>query len=160
MPRPNQSSPEHLERLELLVWAGYYALRRLLPDEVATLLCSAGCRSVEEVYRWRDRVTEQLLALAEPRPGPEMGDSPDTERAYCPACGGSVTSPYQEGFRLPNGLLNHLRGEHNLRECSVVKFFRLREIDLVNDPEYVKLIDRQRPALSEPKSTARIPKKG
>jgi len=51
---------------------------------------------------------------------PEKG-SYFSDRAYCPLCGDGSTSPYSNGFTVPEGLRRHLLGWGNMYQCSVMK---------------------------------------
>ena len=91
----------------------------VLPEPIVDLLSGSTATTVDEVSAWGEHVAETLLAMANAKPGPEMGDRPDVERAYCPACGGGTSAAYQRGFQVPEGLLLHLRGERGAHECPV-----------------------------------------
>ena len=43
------------------------------------------------------------------------------QRARCPLCRDSSSSPYSEGFSVPEGLRRHLIGWGNARQCSVME---------------------------------------
>jgi hypothetical protein len=137
---------DRCERLAEQQWVAREIILDLLPPEVAQLMKSADCGSREEVYDWVRVVTDKLLHLADVRAGSEMGDMPFVERAYCPACGGSTSSAYHQGFTVPGGLLKHLRGEQNAHECSVMRFFRVMELDHVSDPSWLDMRGRMKAA--------------
>jgi hypothetical protein len=43
------------------------------------------------------------------------------QRALCPLCRDSSSSPYSEGFSVPEGLRRHLTGWGNVRQCRVMQ---------------------------------------
>jgi hypothetical protein len=109
------------ERSERLLEAARAAVLASRPWAVQELfletLVGSGFKSIEELRRWEGETVQRLLALATPVfEHPSFG----TE-AICPACGGSPTSPYRDGFKLPEGLRRHLTGSYGHR-CTVMRF--------------------------------------
>jgi hypothetical protein len=98
----------------------------LMPEPVQEILDSYyRCTSRIELHQWESNVIDQLVELAKPVP---RHTTYDTERAYCPLCGGSAQSIYQsqQGFSLPVGLQRHLEGWGNTHQCDVtVAAFKL-----------------------------------
>jgi hypothetical protein len=91
----------------------------LMPEPVQEILDSYyRCTSRIELHQWESNVIDQLVELAKPVP---RHTAYDTERAYCPLCGGSAQSIYQsrQGFSLPIGLQRHLEGWGNTHQCDV-----------------------------------------
>ncbi len=70
----------------------------------------------EKLYEWRQLAADRVLAIADVRPGAEMGD-PRYPRALCPLCKGSVQARDVLGYAVPTGLRRHLLGEMNSEQC-------------------------------------------
>jgi hypothetical protein len=135
---------EEIKRLREEIAFLRQAVRRLLPEKAADLLSSYhDCGSLDDAIRWEATVAEQVLDLAEARPGREMGSPLGlVERAYCPLCKGSSQSPYQKGFAFPDGLLKHLRGERSAHECLIMREARMWALDYVQD-EFAQRLRRR-----------------
>lgn len=91
----------------------------LMPEPVQEILDSYyRSTSRVELHQWKSSVIDQLVELAKPVP---RHTPYDTERAYCPLCGGSAQDFYQsqQGFSLPVGLHRHLEGWGNTHQCDV-----------------------------------------
>ena len=98
-------SPEEIslsERLRNARTAIQDILRRevvTLRREVFTLLTSdSECRTIPDVYKWRDDVVEAVVDMVKQVEGLEMEGS-DGLRVCCPLCGGSTQSGLES--RLP-----------------------------------------------------------
>jgi hypothetical protein len=92
---------------------------RLMPEPVQEILDRYyRCTSRIELHQWESNAIDQLVELAKPLP---RHTPYDTERAYCPLCGGSAQDIYQskQGFSLPVGLHRHLEGWGNTHQCDV-----------------------------------------
>jgi hypothetical protein len=126
--------PDEVKRLREEIFWLRQTIHALLPVEVARVLSSYHhCESLEDAHRWTDNVAEQISDFAEPRPAGEMGELGPGERAYCPLCKASSQSPYAKGFAFPEGLLKHLLGQGNARECLVMRAARVAARDYVQD---------------------------
>jgi hypothetical protein len=90
----------------------------LMPREAQNILWThEHCKSKADTWRWAEITAMEIIELATPLP---VGPSQDTERAYCPLCGGSALDRYKRGFDLTAGLLAHLRGwAGEYDQCSV-----------------------------------------
>jgi hypothetical protein len=89
----------------------------LMPDDIQRLLESYySCTTRDERRAWDYRVVEQVIASAEIF----VDNDYFGQRARCPLCRDSSTSPYSEGFSVPEGLKRHLIGWGNVRQCSVM----------------------------------------
>jgi len=125
----------------------------LMPEPVQEILDSYyRCTSRIELHQWESNVIDQLVELAKPVP---RHTAYDTERAYCPLCGGSAQSIYQsqQGFSLPIGLQRHLEGWGNTHQCDVtVAAFKLAR-DWAHDKFHE--IEQQEHAEADAKFAAR-----
>lgn len=127
---------KRIRDLEELIYLGQSSIESLLPEPIGDMLRSSRrCSTFAELVSWHDATTQKLLELADVRPGREMGDFPHLERAVCPVCGSGSAQPYVKGFRYPEGLLMHLRGERNARECQVIRFYRECAKDRLRNPD-------------------------
>ena len=99
-------------------------LLEMVPDEAQNILTSyRTLKTREEMFAWLNSVAEQVIEKTQPKPAREMsGLDPNSSRAFCPLCGGSSQGFFGElGFVHPEGLRRHLRGDHNARQCRVMK---------------------------------------
>jgi hypothetical protein len=129
-------SPEEISLSERLQIARM-ALRDILRPEIVKLLTSDDeCRTISDVWEWRDRVVETVIDMAEPADDREMENS-DGPRVCCPLCGGSTQSDRR--FALPVGLRMHLSGKTSARECSVLRVFREIALENVEDDFIIRL---------------------
>lgn len=78
-----------------------------------------GLEDHEDLLAWRDKALERVLHAADPKPAVQMGDYGQGERALCPLCRGSASSPSVRGFSFPEGLRRHLLGESTPHQCEV-----------------------------------------
>lgn len=68
-----------------------------------------------------DAAARDILALCHLDVSEEMGDAPgNAPRSECPLCrAGSANLVAVRGFAVPEGLMRHLLGSHNSRQCDV-----------------------------------------
>lgn len=133
---PKITLTEAADRLKHEVFMLRQAIRCLLPEKVADVLSSYhDCESVHDVLQWDAKVLKLILKFAQPRPAHEMGDYLGWgERAYCPLCKASTQGPYaNEGFKFPEGLLMHLRGNGNAPECLIMRAARVEAREHVDE---------------------------
>jgi 3-dehydroquinate dehydratase len=78
-----------------------------------------GLEDHNDLLAWRDKALERVLNAAAPKPAMQMGDYGLVERALCPLCRGSASSPSVRGFAFPEGLRRHLLGSHTPHQCEV-----------------------------------------
>lgn len=114
------ANPE--ETINLLreeLWEARHTLCDSLPEQVQKVLRTYyDCVTLEDTYAWLHDVADDLIDLAEPLP---RGHFHLGDRACCPLCGDGSSTPYEEGFALPEGLRMHLEGKGNARQCSILK---------------------------------------
>ena len=80
----------------------------LMPEKLQDVLRSYfRCESREERGRWDFIVARQIIDEAELLPRVQWYNG---DRAYCPLCKAGSSSPYDEGFTVPEGLDRHLNG--------------------------------------------------
>lgn len=104
-----------IENLRRELAASRIAFIEMMPDEVRKILWTfLRCESRHDAYAWPKKIAQELVTLAEPIA------SPFGERAICPLCRSEGGSPYETGYSLPIGLLRHLIGFGNVRECPVM----------------------------------------
>jgi hypothetical protein len=109
-----------IKRISQELYHARSTIIRLMPDEVQTILRSFhACQSLQDTYNWPVTVAEQIIARAEILP--EGASSYSGDRARCPLCKGESSASYVRGFSLPRGLLQHLLGEGNARQCRVME---------------------------------------
>ncbi|MFM0059215.1 hypothetical protein PQR64_26645 [Paraburkholderia phytofirmans] len=72
-----------------------------------------------DLTAWRAKAVERVVNAADPKPALQMGDFGHGERALCPLCRGSASSPSVRGFAFPEGLRRHLLGSHTPHQCEV-----------------------------------------
>lgn len=92
-------------------------------DAQAILLGSSACQSLADVMDWSERAARDMLALCQPQPAEAMGGShKSSPRATCPLCMGDSSAPGDvKGFAFPEGIIRHLLGTYNARQCPVFK---------------------------------------
>jgi hypothetical protein len=104
------------------------AFIEIMPDDMRTLLWSYfRCESRQEAYAWPKKIAEELVSMA------EAIKSPFGERAICPLCRSEGGSQYETGYSLPIGLVRHLTGFGNVRECPVMSAARAVARDYWNE---------------------------
>lgn len=122
MAKPMKRTAEYdgeIRRLENDLDHARRAIIRLMPEPVQEILDSYyRCTSRIELHQWKSKVIDQLVEFAKPLP---RHTPYDTERGYCPLCGGSAEDFYQsqQGFSLPIGLHRHLEGWGRTHQCDV-----------------------------------------
>jgi hypothetical protein len=90
----------------------------MTPDPFPALLEGYyGCENRTGI-RWANELTEKVIDLAKPIDC--TGGGWET-RAYCPLCGHGSSSPFSDGYSLPEGLRRHLDGLGNTSKCEVMK---------------------------------------
>lgn len=113
-----------IDKLRSDLWFSRMALVGIASPEFRDLFAGIhGCKSRKEAWDWLRSTTERAVDRAKPNPPEEMGDLRDsTPRSYCPMCWGSSHNIHRiSGFAYPEGLRRHLEGEHNARQCEVMK---------------------------------------
>lgn len=117
----NQSSAEdEIRRLKSDLFLARVAIIQLMPYETGQLLRGYySCASRIEGHKWMEGVVDSLVAQAEgsARPPNKYGE----KRSMCPLCGRGSSSPYVEGYSLPEGLRRHLIGWGNTGRCMVME---------------------------------------
>jgi hypothetical protein len=116
---PALSDPleERVKKLESDLYMARAAIIGLMPETLRAAIGSYyTVESREDGFRWKDALTEQIIEYAKPLPtsNPYFG-----VRAMCPLCGNGSSSPYDEGFSVPEGLRRHLEGYGNMHQCVV-----------------------------------------
>jgi hypothetical protein len=92
----------------------------LMPEKYQNLLNSYyGVESLQARYQWANKIADEITELTLPLPS--SNSYLNQERALCPLCGDSSSSPYESGFTLPIGLHRHLVGFGNTFQCGVFK---------------------------------------
>ncbi len=76
--------------------------------------------NVDQVFAWWYKAIDSVIKLAKVLPG--NTSSPFYEdRAICPLCRWGGNQPYTEGYKLPDGLKQHLSGHGRATRCSVME---------------------------------------
>jgi hypothetical protein len=134
------SSEEHkIEQLQEKVMLLRMALNHLVPLNIQILLASySDCASVDDVSQWVRELCEKVVELGEPAPDNELRDLLGQDRVYCPLCKNGSSSPYDRGFAYPGGLLRHLEGYGNARECVFMRIARTEAMNYVRDEDAQK----------------------
>lgn len=110
---------ERVRKLEQELESARRTIIRLAPIEYQdTLRSFYECKSTRDFWRWEDLAAEKI---ANQVPEEVMAESFGTRRADCPLCGRSTMGPYAEGFVVPGGLIRHLTGFGNTRQCPVME---------------------------------------
>jgi hypothetical protein len=112
---------KRIRGLEEALWLAHYRMINLMAYEKERIL--SGYHRVEDLssaYLWLGEAADALIAMADAKPGFEMGDPGTRLRAVCPLCGDGAQTPYVEGFAVPIGLRRHLMGEYNSHQCTVM----------------------------------------
>jgi len=113
------SAEEEIRRLKSDLWTARSAIIDLMPYEISSLLHGYySCASRAEGFAWVDGVVDTLIERAwlSALPPNMFGE----QRAMCPLCGRGSSSPFTEGYSLPEGLRRHLVGWGNNR-CIVME---------------------------------------
>lgn len=113
MKHRNQASSEHeIRLLKSDLHMARHAIIELMPDEIGQLLRGYySCTSRSEGDAWKACVVDSLIerAIGSAPPPNMLGE----QRSMCPLCGQGSSSPYVEGYSLPEGLRRHLVGWGN-----------------------------------------------
>lgn len=124
----------------------YFARRTiidLMPEPLREPLEGATwCKSIEDVQAWQAWAIDKVMALADSKPGAEMGGGTHTVRAYCPLCGGGSQSPAPAGYAMPVGMRRHLEGSHGSRRCEV--------FSAAIDPCFEEIAEKAKPGYRGP----------
>lgn len=115
-----QPAEEEVRRLKSDLLMARSAIIEFMPREVASLLRGYySCASRMEGHAWMNEVIDALVerALKSASPPDRFGE----QRAMCPLCGQGSSSPYVEGYLLPEGLRRHLAGWGNTHRCIVME---------------------------------------
>ncbi|WP_158985803.1 hypothetical protein [Lysobacter panacisoli] len=99
------------------------AIINLMPPEAKKLLMSHyGRPSDQPLWDWASETAEKLIEQCQNViQATYQGQPFGAPRAYCPLCGDGSSSFYEEGFALPTGLMRHLTGYGNMRQCEVFR---------------------------------------
>lgn len=110
-----------IRRLEDALWFTRRALIDQMDSGVKKVL-DGYPRDLEpnDVWRWAERAAEQVVEFCtELEQETYQGYPVGSPRALCPLCKHGTSGPYAQGFALPEGLIRHLLGSHNSRQCAV-----------------------------------------
>lgn len=128
MPRPSSvdhpnarltidAAEKKIRELEQDLWFARYSIVNLAPSEFEPELSSYYHYSADERLDWLDVIAQAILERVEPiEENAIIG-----QRAICPLCRSSSSTPYADGFAYPEGLRRHLVGHGNTRQCVVTQ---------------------------------------
>ena len=86
-------------------------------------------KSYEEIYAWKKAVSENIINRFKNDPS-LLPDYFGQKFANCPLCKRGSSTPYQTGFKLPEGLRRHLLGSHNsAHQCFFMRMVYDHAID-------------------------------
>ena len=109
------SSSEAYERRIRGLEDELYLTRRtiieLMPPHIKEKLCNYS--TFNNAEDWRSSVVAFVVGLAQP-----IRSFGDEKRTWCPLCGSRGSS--SDGYKLPEGLEHHLRGNFSARRCPVM----------------------------------------
>lgn len=115
-----EAAEKEIDRLESDLYLARRTIIGLMPEEIGDLLRGYySCKSREEGVRWMNGVVETLIERADSLVIP--GNSWGERRAMCPLCNQGSSSPYVQGYSLPEGLRRHLAGWGNTGRCVVME---------------------------------------
>lgn len=121
--KPASDSEATIRRLSDELFLAREAIIELMGEEARAILGSHyKCNSREESRGWAKAAAMNLMDLCHPVSQPMYQGQPfGSRRAKCPLCQQGASSFYEpdQGFTIPDGLLRHLLGTHNSRQCSV-----------------------------------------
>lgn len=104
-----ESTDDRIRRLEDELYRARRTILDLLPPDIKEVVDRFWhLKTRREAHDWHTAVADAVIAL--PWPFAEETRYSGT-RAYCPLCKSGTSSPYEEGFKLPDGLRKHLLGE-------------------------------------------------
>jgi hypothetical protein len=110
----------------------------LMPEKAREILGSYhAVKTKQEWWHWRERAAEQIVELADGvAQRTYQGQPIEAPRAKCPLCRAGPESYYDGGlgFALPTGLIRHLTGGHNARQCPVFGAGFALALDYMRDP--------------------------
>jgi hypothetical protein len=116
--RPDPSAAK-IRDLEADLWRAHRALVDLM-DEPHREVLNSYLHATDSLWRWRENAALRLVDLCRDVEQRTYGGYPlGAPRAVCPLCGGGSSAPYDKGFALPEGLMRHLLGTHNSRQCDI-----------------------------------------
>lgn len=128
MPRrqPYSSASETeatIRRLRDDLYLARETIIELMGPEARQILTSHyRCSSRQEGWHWAEAAALEIADLCHPvTQQTYQGHPVGSPRANCPLCGEGSQAFYehQMGFAIPEGLLRHLLGTHNSRQCGV-----------------------------------------
>lgn len=100
----------------------------MTPDPFPKLLMGYyHCENREAGTRWARELAEKIVELAKPVEGTWNAS------AFCPLCGDGSSSPYTQGYTLPEGLRRHLAGWGNTSKCQVMEIVNAMAIERFNE---------------------------
>ena len=123
--RTTYTTPTEQERkirdLESDLWLAREAIIELMGMEAKALLTSfRPATDRVALMRWTSETAEKIVDLCENVKQMNYQGHPfGAPRALCPLCKQGTTSPNEYGYALPEGLIRHLTGSHNSRQCDV-----------------------------------------
>lgn len=117
-PSQTETFRSQIRQLETELFLARETILSLIPSRLRDALKEMS-RAADwaSLHAEMDACIDRVVALAEVRPGREMGDIKD--RAYCPLCGDGSQTPGLEGYGYPEGLSRHLAGSHRANQCRV-----------------------------------------
>ena len=127
--RPTYTRSSEIEtkvrELEHELWVARTAIIDLMSEPAREILKGHyrhEMNSWGDAWHWAERAAEQIVELCEDvQQATYQGYPMGAPRANCPLCGRGTSGPYAEGFALPEGLVRHLTGSHNSRQCDVLR---------------------------------------
>lgn len=119
--RVGRYDDERIRRLESDLAMARYALIDLMAPEAQSVLRDVTlCKDRDSLWSTARQAAERILGLCQDvDAATQRGYQLGAPRANCPLCKAGSTSPYDNGFALPEGLTRHLLGSHNSRQCPV-----------------------------------------
>lgn len=119
--RVQTAQEQRIAQLESDLAMARWAIIQLMPFETQRVLIRVlDAKTRMELLHVSERTAEQLVDLCEnPTQRTWHGEPLGAPRSPCPLCGGGTASAYDEGYALPSGLMRHLLGSHNSRQCTV-----------------------------------------
>ena len=138
MPARRHQDDPRIRQLETDLFYARCALVDLMPEAVRKILGSyRTVKTTQDWFGWSTRAAEQIAELAENVvQRTYQGHPVDAPRAKCPLCGAGPQSFYDDhlGFALPEGLVRHLTGGSNARQCPVFGAAYALARDYIRDP--------------------------
>jgi hypothetical protein len=123
---PYLSIEERLRRLETDLQNTRDTVLGFLPKDLKSLFKNYWhCKDSQQINEWMKSFLNKVMEVATPEGNPAKNEVlvyDQRPRVLCPLCGcGSHNVVLQEGFLLPDGLMMHLTGEKNARQCRVME---------------------------------------